>query len=494
MGSMMSLLFAEHGCWVSIYDPSKQNRDRAIKRANDAGFGSKITAYDDYSSLCSSLDTPKVFVWSTPHGNVGDGILDSLDPYLEQGDIIIDAANEHYLNTQRRQGRAMNRGIHYIGTGVSGGYQAARAGPSLSPSGDRAGLDLVMPLLKKVAARDVEGNPCVAEIGPGGCGHYTKTVHNGIEQGILSALCEVWGIMHHGLGMKYEEIADEWEKWNKEGELRENFLVSIGVDICREIDPETKKPMLDRIKDKVVQDAEESEGTGYWTCEEAFRLHVPIPTIAAAHQFRIGSADADMRKANFDAAGGSIAQIGKIKVEDRKTFLKDLHQAMYSATLESFVQGLKLLAKADHENNWAIDFKKVIAIWRGGCIIRSEHISELLLRVYQEARKNVIKNPLSSPIIAKELKRTYPSLKRVTIKALEADMVIPSISATLEILKYITTKEGLPTTFMEAQLDYFGEHMFDLADGPGDPVTGAYHFGWKSAKSVPEPREVQKYG
>ena len=176
MGSMLSLLFAEAGCQVSIFDPSTKNREAAIKHAKEAGYGDRITAYDDNESLCKSLGTPRVFVLSIPHGTVGDGVVDSLNPYMSQGDIIIDGANEHFLNTQRRQGKTLTRGVLYIGMGVSGGYQAARSGPSMSPSGDNKALDAVMPLLQKVAAKDSEGHPCVAKIGPGGSGHYVKMV------------------------------------------------------------------------------------------------------------------------------------------------------------------------------------------------------------------------------------------------------------------------------------------------------------------------------
>ena len=179
MGSMMSLLFAEHGCQVSIFDPSKKNRDLAIKNAKQGGFESKVKAYDDYASLCATLGSPKVFIFSVPHGTVGDSIVEQLHSYLERGDIIIDGSNEHWENTQRRQAKMSIRAVHYIGMGVSGGYQSARAGPSMSPGGDESALNAIMPLLQKVAARDSNGKPCVAKMGPGGSGHYVKMIHNG---------------------------------------------------------------------------------------------------------------------------------------------------------------------------------------------------------------------------------------------------------------------------------------------------------------------------
>jgi 6-phosphogluconate dehydrogenase len=289
---------------------------------------------------------------------------------------------------------------------------------------------------------------------------------------MMVALGEAWGIMHRDLEMSYEEIADEFKRWNEEGELKGNFLIDIGVDICRTQDPKSKKPVLDEIKDKVVQDVDESEGTGFWTCEESSKLHIPVPSIIAAHTFRIASADADRRKLNFDAAGHPISEAKHLEVDNRKKFLEDLRLSVYAAFLGSFVQGLKLLAKAGNVNFWKLDFIKIIGIWRGGCIIRSEAISELLLEVYSKADENDIDDLLSSPKIEKEFAKTYPSLKNVMIKSLEADAVVPTLAATLEYLKYMTTKKDLPSVFVEAELDYFGHHNFDVKDGPGNPETG----------------------
>lgn len=221
MGGGMALLFAENGIEVSLKDPSEETMDRVVETAKKAPAipQGAVKKYTDYKDLCASLDSPKVFVFSLPHGNVGDTVLGDLLPYLEKGDIIIDAGNEHWKNTQRRQGKCVVRGVRYIGMGVSGGYQAARAGPSMCPGADDESLDLLMPLLRKVAAKDKNGNPCVAKAGTGGAGHYVKMIHNGIEHGMMSAISEAFAIMQKGLGMSDEEIGDVFEAWNKEGEL-----------------------------------------------------------------------------------------------------------------------------------------------------------------------------------------------------------------------------------------------------------------------------------
>lgn len=178
-----------------------------------------LAIHSDYKSLCQSLGTPKVFVFSLPHGNVGDSVLGGLLPYLSKDDIIIDAGNEHWQNTERRQGKCYTKGIRYVGMGVSGGYQAARAGPSMCPGGDDASLDMVMPLLRIVAAKDKKGNACVGKAGSGGSGHYVKMIHNGIEHGMMSAIAEAWQIMEVGLEMSEDEIGNTLEKWNEKGQL-----------------------------------------------------------------------------------------------------------------------------------------------------------------------------------------------------------------------------------------------------------------------------------
>ena len=219
MGGMMSLLFAELGITVFVYDPSDENSQALLKHAKEAKLDDKIGIQKDYESLCKSLGSPKVFIFSLPHGIVEDKTVENLRPHLEAGDIILDASNENWLNTERRQAICTPLNVHYIGAGVSGGYQSARHGPSISPGGDNEGLDKIMPLLKKAAAKDFQGRACVAKIGPGGSGHYTKCVHNFIEQGLMSTLCEVWGIMTKCLKLSYEEVGSIFEQWNSDGPL-----------------------------------------------------------------------------------------------------------------------------------------------------------------------------------------------------------------------------------------------------------------------------------
>jgi 6-phosphogluconate dehydrogenase len=219
MGGGMALLLAENGISVSLQDPSEETVDKLIQSGKDQGIPPLLSKHTDYKSLCCSLGSPKVVIFSLPHGTVGDDVVEKLHPYLVKGDIIIDCSNEKWLNTQRRQGKLVAQGVYYIGCGVSGGYQAARRGPSMCPGGQEAALDMCMPMFEKMAAKDKEGKPCVAKIGMGGCGHYVKMVHNGIEHAMMSGISEAWSILNKHVGMQYDEIGEVFEKWAASGEL-----------------------------------------------------------------------------------------------------------------------------------------------------------------------------------------------------------------------------------------------------------------------------------
>lgn len=259
MGGNMALLFAEKGFHVSLQDPDPKAMEHIVCVAKEQGLESRISKHEEYADLAASLDpssaeqdkhvesgretsktdgkadsdtktkpfVPKVFVFSLPHGTVGDTVTKNLFPHLRHGDVILDCGNEHWRNTERRQGLCITRGVRYVGCGVSGGYQAARAGPSMCPGGEASALDVVMPLLEQVAAKDARGRACVGRVGSGGCGHYVKMVHNGIEHAMMSGVAEAWRVMHRGLGMGFDEIADVFDEWNKDGPL-----VSLCTCIC----------------------------------------------------------------------------------------------------------------------------------------------------------------------------------------------------------------------------------------------------------------------
>ncbi|CAO1599146.1 hypothetical protein XANCAGTX0491_002888 [Xanthoria calcicola] len=479
MGGNMALLFAEHGIAVSLNDPSEESMDQVLASAKKDGLQDQLQKHSSYEGLCKSLGSPKVFVFSLPHGTVGDSVVDGLHTHLDKSDIIIDASNENWQNTQRRQGKLVPQGVYYIGMGVSGGYQAARRGPSMCPGGEERALDIVMPLLRKVAAKDSQGNPCVAKAGTGGSGHYIKMIHNGIEHGMMSALAEAWQIMNLGLLMSYDEIAAAFDRWNEDGELRGTFLVGIGADICRQKDDQGRH-VLSIVEDKVVQDVDGTEGTGIWSQLEAVRLHVPAPSLTTAHFIRLASAFRADRQRVKEAFGGQfpVQEWGEAK-GDKSLVLESLRKAVYATFLASFVEGINIIDQADQEHRWNIDYSAVIQIWRNGCIIKADYITEMLAEIFSEPHADL--DLLHNKRVAQELKKTVPALREVVLKGVEHNAIVPSLSATLEFLKY-STNTILPTQFYEAQMDYFGKHMFDLKSEPaGKPETGKHHFEWKLA-------------
>lgn len=350
----------------------------------------------------------------------------------------------------------------------------------MCPGSDSETLDLVMPLLKKAAAKAPDGSPCVGKIGTGGAGHYCKMIHNGIEHGMMSVMAEAYGIMQKGLGMSLDEIGEELHRWNKEGELQGTFLVRIGAEICFTEDKEGR--VMKRVGDKVVQDWTGEEGTGIWSNLEGVEQHVPSPTLSAAHFLRIASGDLHQRRIIQKNFGGDYPP-QKLDVQDKKQFLEDLRLAVFNSFLCSYVQGMNIIDKADKQKHFNVDYYQLLQIWRAGCIIQADYISSnLLMPIYKDYKSKPDKNPLFEPAVAKDLKRSFPQLKNVVMKAMEKDFVVPALSASLEYLKYQTSTE-LPTAFQEAQLDYFGRHMFDRwdDDAEGRPEEGKYHYEWKPA-------------
>ncbi|KIX05348.1 6-phosphogluconate dehydrogenase (decarboxylating) [Rhinocladiella mackenziei CBS 650.93] len=476
MGSMLSLLFAEHaGVDVSIYDRSETSMQLAVEKANKAGLGDRVHACKDYETLCQSLGSPKIFLFSLPHGPPGDRVVRTLEPYLRKGDVVIDGSNENFHVTQKRQAFLQPRGVSYIGMGVSGGFNGARHGPSLMPSGDEWALDRLMPLLTKIAAKDELGRPCVTKIGTGGSGHYVKMIHNGIEHGVMSVLCEAWEIMDSCLRMTGDEIGDVFESWNEKGELRNNFLVAISGPICRTRNEDGNGFLLHDIGDAVVQDANDSEGTGVWANLEAVSSHVPAPSLTAAHYLRLASANVGQRR----QVGNSLGAVspGKIILDrnQRQSFLEDLRKAVYATVLLCFIQGLDLLRQASERQGWGIDLEQVVRIWRAGCIIKSDDITDLFERHYARSPGQ---HPLLGTEICSELRRCWPSLKTVVLKGLEVDAHLPALGASLEYLKY-SGSTNLPTSFMEAQLDAFGAHGYELkGEQNGYMAKGKHHSHW----------------
>ncbi|KAI1771713.1 6-phosphogluconate dehydrogenase, decarboxylating [Hypoxylon cercidicola] len=478
MGTMMSFGFSENGLDVSVFDVSGKNVDQAREMAGRTKtLQGRIDHFKDIHEFTRSLDSQprKIFLFSVTHGRPADSVLEMIEGDLKAGDIILDGGNENYRNTERRQEALEPKGVKWIGMGVSGGYQSARRGPSMSPGGDREAVEFVLPLLEKFSAKSArDGKPCVQYMGPRGAGHYVKMVHNGIENGMLSVVCEAWNFLHTSLG------------------LSGTYLIQIGSEICQ-----TRKTprgdrhgegkgeggyVLDDVLDKVVQDDDGSEGTLFWTVMDAARRHVSAPTIAAGHFFRVASGNRAQRLKVADRL-----QILKprraVDAKDKAELVESLREAVYASFLCSFCQGLELIARASKDEGWDVNLGKCIQIWRAGCIIQEDHVADMLEPILLGATEPIMNMKLVDEVAA-DLRGSFDALKHVTLKAVEWDNYVPAIGASLEYLKYVGGGT-LATRFMEAEMDFFGAHAYDKPDvrgeDPGKPTKGAHHYEWRPA-------------
>ncbi|KFX91442.1 hypothetical protein O988_07752 [Pseudogymnoascus sp. VKM F-3808] len=498
MGSMMALAFSELGLDVSIWDVKGSNIDSLLDKAKKIkSLKGSLDGFYKADGFMKSLDQcpQRLFLFSITHGSPASSVLAQLHNQLKDGDIILDGGNEHYRNTERHQRNLKLKGISWIGVGISGGYQAARHGPSLSPGGDEAAVKRVLPLLEKYAAKDPKSNrPCVEYIGPHGSGHYVKMVHNGIENGMLSTMCEAWSLLNQCLGLTYDEIGNVFDGWNVTGELKNTYIVRIGSDVChRQKEVRTDRNgsigtaqdhVLSEVLDKVVQDVDDTEGTLYWSVMEAAQRHIAAPTIAAGQFLRVASGN---RAQRLEVAK-CLEKVPrpkqpKLSENDRNRFIEDLRLAVYASFLCSYCQGLELIARASAAEDWNVNLAKCVRIWRAGCIIRSDQIADLLEPPLTNAASRCIKvlNIKLIEEVSTALADNYQHLKEVVQCAGKWDACAPSLSASLEYVKIVASK-NLPTQFMEAEMDLFGAHGYDRPqideEDPGKPQKGAHHFEW----------------
>ncbi|KAJ5244875.1 hypothetical protein N7489_004971 [Penicillium chrysogenum] len=493
MGTQMAIAFSEMGLKVSVWDVNEQNVDELQDWSRNNKTQGGITGFHDINEFVRSLEKQerKLFLFSISHGDPAESVLGMIKSNLKDGDIVLDGGNEDFRRTQKRQEECKEIGVHWIGMGVSGGYQAARRGPSLSPGGDSKALETVMPLLELYAAKDPKGNPCVARIGPGGSGHYVKMVHNGIEGGMLSTLAEAWSFLHYGMELDYGAIAAIFNQWNDNGELRGTYLLDIAADMLRAkksscgTDGENDSNehyVLDEVLDKVVQDDDDTEGTPFWNIMESASRHISTPTLATAHYLRIASGN----RAERLLAAKKLRIPGPKsfhRIKDKSTVIEHLRCAVYCCFLASFCQGLEMITRASDDEAWGINLRQCLRVWRGGCIIQADGIADLLEPVLSADHHWT--NLKHSDEVAGELHRAFSSLKEIVVQGTLSDQYLPAISASLEYLKY-AGGTSLPTKFMEGQMDFFGAHGYNKPGVPGEdpgPVgKGPHHYEWRPAK------------
>jgi len=455
MGCNLLLNMADNHFPVVGFDINRQKAEAFEASANP---GTIVKGVYELASMVSLLKKPRKIMMLVPAGKAVDDVIDHLLPLLDKDDIVIDGGNSHFTDTLVRIKFLQEKGIHFMGVGISGGEMGARTGPSIMPGGDEIAWERVKPILEAVSAK-VDGQPCVAYMGKWAAGHYVKMVHNGIEYAIMQLISEVYDILKRGVGLDNDELHEVFRKWD-EGEMQ-SFLLEITADIFTHKDADTGKAMVDVILDKAG-----AKGTGKWTSQNSMDLAVPIPTIDAAVAARAISAYKDERIAASELYKTN-QKTGNLQKEK---FIQQLHDALYFATVVCYAQGFALLHTASSELDMNVPLPDVVKIWRGGCIIRSALLNDF----YKVYKKNPqLPNMLLDKKIARLIKNKDKKL-RTTIKYATAWKIpIPGFSSVLSYFDAYCSSQ-LPTNLVQAQRDFFGAHMYQRIDKPG-----MFHNEWQ---------------
>jgi 6-phosphogluconate dehydrogenase len=444
MGQNLVLNMNDHGFTVAVYNRTTSKVDEFI---NGAAKGTKVIGTHAITEFIAALEKPRRVMLMVKAGQAVDDFIQLLIPRLEAGDIIIDGGNSNYEDTIRRTQYVESKGLLYIGTGVSGGEEGARHGPSIMPGGSPEAWEAVKPIFQSIAAK-VGGEPCCDWVGENGAGHYVKMVHNGIEYGDMQLICEAYDLMKRGLGMRNEEMHRVFARYN-EGKLN-SYLIEITRDILGYRD-ENGAAVIDLILDAAGQ-----KGTGKWTVISSMDLGIPITLVSEAVYARALSAMVDERMQAARILKGPAAKFDG----DKEEFVNDIEQAMYAAKIISYAQGYMLLRAAAAEYNWNLNYGGIALMWRGGCIIRSIFLGDIR-NAFQ--RNPNLTNLLMDSFFSGQVMAAQPAWRRVVMKAAELGITIPAMASALNFFDGYR-RERLPANLLQAQRDYFGAHTYERID------------------------------
>lgn len=482
MGQNLVLNMADHGFRVSVYNRTSSKMESFVKAHKDTPGG--IVGKVGLEEFVESIRRPRKIVILVKAGKGTDAVIDELVPLLERGDIIIDGGNALWEDTVRHEKALREKGLGFIGSGISGGEEGARFGPSLMPGGDFNSWKELEPIWKAIAAKvDPEtgkplegakpgkpikgGVPCTAYIGENGAGHYVKMVHNGIEYGDMQLICEAYDLMKHLLHMKPEEMSEVFNEWNK-GVLN-SFLIEITADILKQKDPVTGKPFVE-----VVLDVAGQKGTGKWTSINALDMGVPSPTIAEAVFARFMSAIKDERVvASKELKGPKKSYSG-----DKKLLLNAIHDALYCSKICSYAQGFQVMRRAEIEYHWRLNFGEIAQIWRGGCIIRAAFLQKITNAFNVNPD---LANLLLDPYFRDTIEQAQGNWRYVIALGVEYGVPLPTFCSSVAYYDGYRT-ECLPQNLLQAQRDYFGAHTYERTDRPRNSF---FHLDW------PDPERPQ---
>jgi len=456
MGQNLVLNMNDHGYRVAVFNRTVSKVDDFI---NNEAKGTQVVGAHSIAELADVLKKPRRVMLMVKAGDTVDQMMDQLLPHLEKGDIIIDGGNSLYTDTNRRTKTLADKGILFIGTGVSGGEEGARHGPSIMPGGNPAAWPHVKEIFQAIAAKVDDGTPCCDWVGENGAGHYVKMVHNGIEYGDMQLICEAYQLLRDGLGLTATELHDVFEDWNK-GEL-DSYLIEITYQIFAKNDDDGA-PLIDKILDTAGQ-----KGTGKWTGISALETGTPVTLIGEAVFARCLSAMKDERV----GAAKILSGPKPAAAQDRKNFIEDVRRALYCSKMISYAQGYMLLREAAKEEKWNLNFGGIALMWRGGCIIRSRFLG----KIKEAYDKNPhITNLLLDDFFSKTLNGYQASWRRAIIQAIEYGVPTPAFSTALSFFDGYRTAR-LPANLLQAQRDFFGAHTYERVDKPRGQF---FHTNW----------------
>ncbi len=453
MGAMLALNIADNGFSVAVHNRTASKIPEFIDGAGP--LKDQFSGHAELADFVQAIAKPRSIILMVPAGDPVDEQIEALRPLLDEDDLIIDAGNANFHDTERRAKVAADAGNPYLGIGVSGGAEGARFGPSIMGGGDKDAWDRVEPILHAIAAK-YEGAPCATHMGPGGAGHFVKTVHNGIEYADMQLIAEAYGLMRDGMGMDAAACGKTFAEWDK-GPLK-SYLIEISGKVAQATDAETGKPVLDIILDRAGQ-----KGTGRWTVIESQMLGAPVPVIEAAVAARNLSAQRDLR-----IAGAAAYSEPNRTLADGVLSLDDIEQALIAGKILCYAQGYDLLSKASAEYDWHLPMAPIARVWREGCIIRSAMLSDMAEVLEKEPDQNLALSAHFKKLIADNI----AGLRKTAVTAQMAGIAVPALSAALAYFDQMTTAR-VTANMLQAQRDYFGAHSFERVD-----KDGAHHGPW----------------
>ena len=459
MGSNLARNFARNGAQVIVHNRTTAKTETLIDE--HGGEGDFVFA-ESPQDMVDALERPRRIMVMVKAGDPTDAVIDELTPLLDEGDVLIDGGNARYTDTRRREAALRDLGVHFVGTGVSGGEEGALNGPSIMPGGSQESYDAVGPLLETISAK-VDGTPCCTHVGPDGAGHFVKMVHNGIEYADMQLIAEAYDLLRHGLQVEPAEIAGIFGEW-KSGDL-DSYLIEITAEVLGHTDADTGRPFVD-----VVLDQAEQKGTGRWTVQSALDLGVPVSGIAEAVFARALSGHPEQRSAAAELPGPST----RWSVGDRDAFVADVRQALYASKVVAYAQGFDQITAASEEYDWGIDRGAMATIWRGGCIIRARFLDRIR-QAYDDVPD--LASLLVAPYFTDAVGQAQDGWRRVVAGAAQNGIPVPGFASALSYYDGLRAPR-LPAALIQGQRDFFGAHTYRRVDREG-----TFHTLWSGDRT-----------